>query len=211
MVADRLGVYTAKLAGAGLIGAFSLVGNSVEGCIATMLFSPIGMPISAVGKSMVDGRHGACAINVVIVSASVAILLLCGAAVRMWDTWAVAKPSNEEIDKRTAPFNLRNTVAYAMLIGALTALNDSPLRGPRAMNESALTLESVALAIAISISVPLINAGIKWVDCRNATSRADSDRHRRGMLLSLGMSACNVVGMTASITLAYWAAKRFHR
>ena len=202
-----LAVYMTKLVAAGIIASFALVRDSVEGSLAAMLVSPIGLPIAAIVPAVLQGNVFALAATVSSLVASAAALAAVGYTVRTLESVGrrnnrVARDQFDDLDsrsmelrKRTSTFDARTTVAYACLIGALGAINESPVPGPISFTASKLTLESVGMALAISITVPLVAAGVSFADSVNSRDERRATDAFTGALTSTGLSACNAFGL----------------
>ena len=198
VIERRTIVYLAKLVLAGLVGAFSLIGNSVEGCIATMLISPLGLLISPIAPALISGKFVRALSACVGLAVSSGVLVGVGAVVRAYDTSKTPKPATNEMSKRTAPLNLTNTIIYAMMIGVISTLNDMPTKIPMSSSSNTRILQNVGLSIAISITVPLINAGIVLVDRMRARPASLRAERTAAAVRSALLAACNIAGVVVS-------------
>lgn len=147
--------YYTNLALASLVAAFSLVQDSVEGVVASMLISPVGMPLLALAPAICSGDKAGGLAAAVTLAVSVPIMMALGACVRAWHG---GREASGEMRKRTATFQVRNVLAYAMLIGAAMA----------ASSPGDTAVRATGLAIAISILPPIVNAGILAYDAVHA-------------------------------------------
>lgn len=203
-------VYVVQLVVAGIVGAHAMVTDSMVGASASMLLSPLGTPIQAIAPALLAGRLGAAGLNLVTTVASACLLVAIGAGVRVWNilmggdgTRPLAPATaTTEMKKRMVPFDVRSTIAYAGLIGALMAVHASPRMsrtGLGGSNSASRILNQVGMSLAISITVPLVNAGIAYVD-HTVASRAKSKTRSTiaGAVRSVGVSACNAAGIVLS-------------
>ena len=180
--------YYAHLVLASLVAAFSLVQDSVEGVVASMLISPIGDPLLALAPAVYAGNVHVASSAAWTLAVSVPVMLGIGACVRAWDS---SEQVTGEMRKRTEIFKVHNVLAYAMLIGAAMAAqtpNDTAVR-------------ATGLAIAIAILPPIVNAGILLFDAVRARARAAGKggvEARTGAMRSGGLAFVNVAGVLAS-------------
>lgn len=189
-------MYSARLLVASLVAALSLVSNSVEGVMASMLISPIGGPLTDLSRALVGGELNAASSSLVAVVGSIVVAALVGTGVRVWEGNSEV---TEEMRKRMGPIRARNMIVFATVIGMLTSLSALHSKG-------AGTLEQVGLAIAISILPPAVNAGVLVADLlmRKSGVRQVSRKHKHtrqwlqsGAVNSLMVSALNMSGVVA--------------
>ena len=202
-------MYFTELAAAGVVGGLALVGDSLEGAIASALLSPLGAPVGAIAPALVGGAFFDAASSAALTFASAAFLALIGACVRVWDrayggqstpTRGTASVSTQLAYHLSAPLNVRKAIAYACVVGAVAALGAST--GPRA--GSGLAARSVGLGIATSMTVPFVAAGISLWDAfavqhdRLRRGGSSADAAKRGAYLSASRAACAISGTILS-------------
>lgn len=172
--------YWIKLVVAAVISAHALVGNSVEGVVASMLVSPLTDPLMMMANGSVEAAT--------TTLASVMVCVAVGAAVRAWT--GPGRSVTQEMRKRTTPFDWRVAGAYAVVIGALMAGAGNVVGA----------VVAVGLAIAVSILPPLVNAGVVLMD-------GDLAGARTSMALA-GWNVAGVVAGAAAANALKAAASR---
>jgi uncharacterized membrane protein len=198
------GSYYGALALACIVAAFSLVQNSVEGVIASMLISPIGGPITAFASTVAAGRVAVS--DLIRIGVSAAAMFAAGYGVRAFVTRVGSgrprTPSSDarytdEMKKRSTSFVFASVFAYATAIGIAMAIVSD-----------ANSVASTGLAIAISILPPVVNAGVlvrDAVDAARANDKVASGVYRRDAATSASLAGTNVVGVVIGVTaVAVW-------
>ena len=191
----HLSAYAVRLAVAALVAALSLVSDSVEGVMASMLISPVGGPLTSIAPALVAGNFDMASSSLIASGASIVAAVVVGAVVRVFDG---REKATVEMRKRMIPFSVRNAFVFAAVIGSLMSL--SALH-----NQGAGTLEKVGLAIAISILPPAVNAGILFTDAvKRAGLGYEVHTSRPEIVTSLRMTLVNMIGVVAGgLALAF--------
>jgi len=183
-------LYLARLVIASVVSASSLLRDSSEGVLASMLLSPVGEVVLPLAPAIVAGDLVESARLCALLCASLVSMVASGALVRVWQG---RRNVTEQMKARMAPFDMRATWTYAAVIGCMMTSLRIGRNGAKTIG-----LADVGLAIAISITPPIVNAGVLWIDNVRRRDAASATKRTEGMLNSGSLALINILGIVAS-------------
>ena len=173
---DETLLYFLKLLLASIISGISLITNSQEGVIGSMLISPLGLIFD-----YIKNKEGILFILIIIVC-SIILMFFVGFAIGQILKYTKIKkdyPTNE-IKKRHV-FNIYYTILSALFVSICYAIYDS---------NSNNYVGIVGVGVAISLLPPIVNAGLTL----GFETNEDKERNNR-VLKSLSISGINFLCM----------------
>ena len=188
--------YVSALSLASVVAAYSLVQDSVEGVVASMLISPIGVPVMAFVEMAAEGRSLDAAAHAAILCASFVALFAVGFGVRALSRTSRPPSVTGEMRKRMATFDTARVFVYAATIGAAMAVVSA---------SGGDAVASTGLAIAVSILPPVVNSGVLVYDSVSASRANDSAKStslRQAAVTSASLAGVNVLGVVVGAAAA---------
>lgn len=146
--------YLIKLILASLIAATSLIGNSKEGVIGSMLVSPLSVPVIGLIGAMFLGNENDAIRSFGFILLSIGIMFGSGYVVGKMNPNFV--PGDEMTNRYQAPS--MNTFINAVIIGSVFAIGALTAHKNIGMGVS----ELIGAGIAISLLPPIVNAGMAY-------------------------------------------------
>lgn len=184
--------YMTKLIIAAFVSAQSLINNSMEGVIASMLLSPLGKPIMQLINAMLSHQFYQMLFYVILIIGSISILISIGLVHGY--LYRYNYPT-QEMEKRSNKFNKNQMLIYACIIGVIIAL--------QSLSNNTTSLEMVGTAIAISILPPIVNSGIYYLNVRDSKNKIKAYN-------SFLLGCYNIIGMSSSIFMMFMLFREFN-
>ncbi len=179
------GTYITKVTLASLIAAFSLIGNSQEGVIGSMLVSPIGG--SVVGITVATLLGDMVSLNKNSTHLILALMIMLGVGYVVGMQYEDQEPTDQMKARYNHPDN--NTLLVAVIIGMCFGL--APLAKESPVGEM------VGAGIAISLLPPIVNYGLTYA---NKTFK-DDDIKKKSLMATQNIASYNMAGIAIACVL----------